>query len=62
MEKDLRLVYDDRQSTFEELLNKVKSVTIRRKNVLVLVTALYKVHCGRDPDIMNKILKIRNVK
>ena len=62
MEKDLRLVYDDRQSPFEELLNKVKSVTIHRKNVLVLVTALYKVHRGRDPDIMNKILKIRNVK
>ena len=54
-EKALRLVYDDRQSTFEELLNIDKSVTIRHRNVQVLATELYKVHPGLAPELMNDI-------
>ena len=37
-EKILRLAYDDKQSTFEELLNKDKSVTIHLRNVHVFHT------------------------
>ena len=43
-ERTLQLVYDDRQSTFEELLNIDKSVTIHHRNLQVLATELYKVH------------------
>ena len=43
-ERELRLVYDDRQSTFKELLNIDKSVTTHHRNVQVLATELYKVH------------------
>ena len=51
----LRLVYDDRQSTFEELLTIHKSVTIHHKNLQVLPTELYKVHHGLVPERMNDI-------
>ena len=51
----LRLVYDDRQSTFEELLTIDKSVTIHHKNLQVLPTELYKVHHGLVPERMNDI-------
>ena len=42
----LRLVYDDRHLTFEELLNIDKSVTIHHTHLQVLATELYKVHRG----------------
>ena len=60
-ERALRLVYDDRQSTFEELLNIDKSVTIHHRNLQVLATELYKVHHGLVPELMNDIFKKRNV-
>ena len=60
-ERALRLVYDDRQSTFEELLNIDKSVTIHHRNLQVLATELYKVHHGLAAEPMNDIFKIRNV-
>ena len=61
-ERALRLVYADRQSAFEELLNKDKSVTIHHRNWQVLATELYKVRHELAPDIMNNISKIRIVK
>ena len=60
-ERSLVLVYDDRQSTFEELLNIEKSVTIYYRNLQVLVAELYKVHHVLAPELMNDIFKERNV-
>ena len=60
-ERALRLVYDDRQSTFEELLNIDKSVTIHHRNLQVLAAELYKVHHGLAPELMNDIFKKGNV-
>ena len=40
-ERALRLVYDDRQSTFEELLNIDKSVTNYHRNLQTLATEVY---------------------
>ena len=54
-ERALRLVYDDRQSTFEELLNIDKSVTIHHRNLQVLATELYKVHHRLAPEPLNNI-------
>ena len=51
----LRLVYDDRQSIFEELLNIGNSVTIHHRTSEVLVTELYKIHQQLTPEIMNNI-------
>ena len=52
---DPNFVYDDRQSTFEELLNIDKSVTIHHRNLQVLATELYKVHHGLAPELMSDI-------
>ena len=59
-ERALRLLYDDRQPTFEELLNIDKSVTIHHRNVQVLVTELYEVHHGLAPERMNNMFKKRS--
>ena len=60
-ERALRLVYDDKQSTCEELLNINKSITIQHRNLQVLVTELYKVHYGLAPEPMNDIFEKRGV-
>ena len=61
-EKALQLVYDDRQSTFEELLNINKSVTIYHRNLQVLATELNKVHHGLAPELVNDVfLKKKNL-
>ena len=60
-EMALRLVYDDKQSTCEELLNIDKSITIHHRNLQVLVTELYKVHYGLAPEPMNDIFEKRGV-
>ena len=54
-EMALRLVYDDRHSIFEELLNIGNSVTIHHRTSEVLVTKLYKIHQELTPEIMNNI-------
>ena len=60
-DRALRLVYDDGQSTFEELLNMDKSVTIHHRHLQVLDTELCKVHHALAPEQMNDIFKKRNV-
>ena len=60
-ERALRLVYDDKQSTCEELLNINKSITIQNRNLQVLATELYKVHYGLAPELMNDIFEKRDV-
>ena len=60
-ERALRLVFNDRQSTFEELLNIDKSVTIHHRNLQVLATELYKVRHRLAPELINDIFKKRNV-
>ena len=60
-ERALRLVYDDRQSKFEELLNRDKPVTIHHRNLQVHPTELYKVHHRLAPESMNDNFKNRDV-
>ena len=52
-ERALRLVYNDRQSAFEELLDKDKSFGIHHQNLQVLPTEMYKVYSNVVPDIVN---------
>ena len=42
-ERALRLTYKDEKSTFSELLEKDKSVTIHERNIQKLATLMYKV-------------------
>ena len=59
-ERALRVVYNDQNATFEELLSKDNSVKIHDRNLQVLVTEMFKVKLGISPVIMNDIFKIRN--
>ena len=43
-ERYIRIIYNDRLSTFEELLNKDNSVSIYHRNVPCLATEMFKVY------------------
>ena len=51
----LRITYNDRSLTFQELLEKDNSVTIHHRNIQVLATEIYKVLNGLSPSILNDI-------
>ena len=58
-EKALSVTYQDRNSSFSELLNFDKSVSIHYKNKKYLLTETYKVKIGISPPIMNGIFSLR---
>ena len=58
-ERALRIVYDDRNSSFEELLRKDVSVTIHTRNIQTLATELFKVVNGQYPEIMNEVFPLK---
>ena len=60
-ESSLRLVYSDKISTFQELLDKDKSVSVYHKNIQVLVLEIYKTVNGLAPTIMNSIFEIEDI-
>ena len=48
-----RIVYKDKFSFFENLLEKIKAVKINARNLQVLVTEMSKVKNGIAPNIIN---------
>ena len=56
-ERALRIVYNDKSSTFYQLLEKDKSVTIHTRNLQYLATEIFKVKIGISPIIMTEIFK-----
>ena len=56
-ESALRLVCNNRSSSFRELLERDKSVTIHERNIQVLLTEIFKVKSGDAPEIMIEIFK-----
>ena len=57
-EKALRVTYQDRNSSFSELLNLDKSVSIHYRNIKYLLTEIYKVKMGLSPPIMSDIFSL----
>ena len=55
-EKALRVTYQDRNSTFTELLNLDKSISIHYRNIQYLLTDVYKVKMGPSLPIMGDSL------
>ena len=51
-ERALRLVYNDKSSSFRELLERDNSVTIHERNIQVLLTEIFKVKSRVAPEIM----------
>ena len=58
-ERYLRVIYDDKTSSFEQLLENDNSVSIHHRNIRTLAIEMYKVTNGLSPEIMNYIFIIR---
>ena len=58
-EKCLRLIYNDKKLSFENLLDKDKSASIHHENLGSLVIEMYKVHRGISPEILNDLFPLR---
>ena len=54
-ERALRIAYNDRYSSYQELLEKDNSVTIHQKNLQVLAVEMFKIDKKLSPDILNEI-------
>ena len=54
-ERALRITYNDRKLSFEELLRKYNTVSIHHKNLQVLSTEIFKTKNNMTPEILNKI-------
>ena len=59
-EKYMRLIYGDKTSSFEELLDQDKSVSIHTRNVQMLVTEMFKVYRGMSP-IISEVFRRRDI-
>ena len=57
-EKALRIVYNGKCSTFFQLLEKGKSVTVHSRNLQYLATEIFKVKIGISPTIMTEIFQL----
>ena len=58
-ERCLRLVFNDKQLNFEELLEKYDSASIYIRNLQILAIEMYRVVNGGSPEIVKEILGIR---
>ena len=55
----LRLIYNDKLSSFEDLLGKDNSVSIPHKNLQALVIEMFKVHTKTSPEIMQEVFQVK---
>ena len=56
----LRIIYYNKQSSFEELLGKVSRVSIYERNIQILATEMYKVSEGMLPPQITELFARRN--
>ena len=55
----LRIIYSDKSSSFEELLQKDESVTIHVKNIQKLATEMFKVFKNLTPPVVADLFAVR---
>ena len=58
-DRSLRLIYEDRVSSFEELLIKDNCFTIHERNIQTLAIELYKVVNRISPELMSKVFPLK---
>ena len=59
-ERCLRIIYNDKRSNFEELLNKDNYVSIHHHNMQALAIELYKVVNDMSPEVISEVFHIRD--
>ena len=59
-ERCLRIIYSDKKSKFDELLDKDESVSIHHQNIQKLGIEMFKVLNGENPQTVNEIFRIRD--
>ena len=59
-ERALKIIYQDYNSSFKELLRKDSSLTIHQRNLKLLVTEMFTVKIGCASDIIKEIFEIDN--
>ena len=57
-ERCLRIIYNDKQSSFTELLNKDSSVSIHIRNIQSLIIEMFRFVNGLSPPLTNNIFKL----
>ena len=60
MSQNTGIIYSDKESSFDELLRKDKSVFIHHENNQELGTEMFKVLTGENSQIVNYILHMRD--
>ena len=60
-ERPLRIVYNDYESSFQELLELDNSVSIHHRNIRLLEIELFKVKNGFSNQIMSELFDLRNI-
>ena len=58
-ERCLRIIYNDKQSLFDELLNKDSSVSIHIRILQKLAIEMFKFYEGLSPPIMDNVFRLR---
>ena len=56
----LRITYNDKSSSFQNLFEKDNSITIHHRNIKILATETYKFLKGLSPPLTNEIFVERN--
>ena len=59
-ERCLRIIYNDKRSTFNALLEKDRSVSIHEGNIKILATEMFKVSNNLAPPKMHEIFKLKD--
>ena len=59
-ERCFRLIYNDKKSSFEELLEIDSSVSIHDRNLRTLAIEMHKICHGISPTVVNEIFTLRH--
>ena len=59
-ERCLRLIYNDKSSTYHELLTCDRSVTIHQRNIQILALEMFKVLNNLTPKVMNEVFPLKS--
>ena len=60
-EKCMRLIYEDKTSSSEELLEQDKSVSIHTRNLQILAAEMFKVYRSMSAPVFNELFRQRDI-